>query len=108
MKKLKAIFASALALVILSSSAIIPASASVFDKNRLEGLDYVEGEAVVVLKDNASSIYTNKNKSAAAYGSGVTDWKRWYVLAYVQVISLILTPTLSTVSFLFTISSVPP
>ena len=71
MKKLKAIFASALALVILSSSAIIPASASVFDKNRLEGLDYVEGEAVVVLKDNASSIYTNKNKSAAAYGSGV-------------------------------------
>lgn len=53
------------------SSAVIPVSAKGFSKPEEPKSNYVEGEAVVVLKDNAVSDYTKKSMAAATYGKSV-------------------------------------
>ncbi len=72
MKLFRKCLGLALSGVMLVGSAAVPAAASVFEKKDYSGYDYIEGEAIVVLKDDASGIYTKKNKSAAAYGSGIS------------------------------------
>ncbi|MCR5652184.1 MAG: S8 family serine peptidase [Ruminococcus sp.] len=72
MKKSKRLLCALMSAIMVASIAVIPASATDNSKaTRLKG-EYVEGEAVVVLKDSAPADYSAKSKAASVYGSGVS------------------------------------
>lgn len=58
----------ALSAVLIASSAAVPAYAKT-EKKRAK--NYVEGEVIAVLKDNAPAKFQSSSKAASAYGNGV-------------------------------------
>lgn len=57
-----------LASVIVASAAVIPTVAKTEKK---KAKNYVEGEVIAVLNDNAASKFQSKKKAASVYGSGI-------------------------------------
>ncbi len=68
MKKSLAVLLSS---IMILSSACVPASALSTGKKDNKKINYVEGEAIVVLRDNADSNYTKASKASVLYGNGV-------------------------------------
>ena len=58
--------------VMVASAAVIPVSASEKSETDYSKKEYVKGEAIVMLEDNADSAYLTKSKSATAYGRGIS------------------------------------
>ena len=57
-----------LSTVILASAAAVPAAAK---SEKKKAKNYIDGEVIAVLKDNADSKFQSKKKAASVYGSGV-------------------------------------
>lgn len=69
---MKRIIAIILSAMLLSSAVCIPTSAlNTKQKNKPKKAEYVEGEAIVVLKDSAGADYTKSKKAASVYGVGI-------------------------------------
>lgn len=73
MKLSKKILCALISAVMVASAAVIPVSAAKTSKPEApKKKNYIEGEAIVVLRDNAGSAFSAKSKASSAYGSGVT------------------------------------
>lgn len=73
MKTSKRILCALISAVMVASAAVIPVSAAKTSKPEApKKKNYIEGEAIVVLRDNAGSAFSAKSKASSAYGSGVT------------------------------------
>ena len=72
MKKSKRLLCALISGLMLVFAALTPVSAA--DNTRTERFkgEYTEGEAVVVLKGKASSLYSVKSKASQTYGGGIT------------------------------------
>ncbi len=68
MKKSLAVLLSS---IMILSSACVPASALSSGKKDNKTKNYVEGEAIVVLRDSADFNYTKASKASVLYGNGV-------------------------------------
>lgn len=69
---MKKIFAVLLSVLIIVSSMCVSASALGTKKRESKKKQYVEGEAIVVLKDSAGADYTKAKKASSVYGKGIT------------------------------------
>ncbi|MBQ7503922.1 MAG: S8 family serine peptidase [Ruminococcus sp.] len=75
MKISKRLLCALIAAVIVATAAVIPVSAA--QKKQVKKTDspkanYVEGEAIVVLKDSVDKSYSVKSKAAVSYGAGIS------------------------------------
>ncbi len=69
-KRLLCVLISTLMII---SAAVIPANALIKPENKkASSTDYAEGEAIVVLNDNAGNEYSATSKASAVYGSDVS------------------------------------
>lgn len=75
MKISKRLLCALITALIVVSAAVIPVSAAPKKQNKKEKspqTNYVEGEAIVVLRDSADKSFSVKSKAAASYGSGIS------------------------------------
>ena len=74
MKISKRLLCALIAAVIVATAAVIPVSAAQTKKSKQDSpkKNYVEGEAIVVLKDSANKNYSVKSKAASTYGAGIS------------------------------------
>lgn len=68
---MKKVLALLLSVLMIISTACVSASAIGTKKKDSKKPNYVEGEAIVVLKDSAGSDYTKSSKAASVYGEGI-------------------------------------
>ncbi len=75
MKISKRLLCALISVVIVACAAVIPVSAAQkkqAKKAEPPKADYVEGEAIVVLRDSADKSYSVKSKAASSYGGGIS------------------------------------
>ncbi len=72
MKISKKVLCLLISVLMVASVAVFPASAAnITNKKRIKG-EYVEGEVIVVLNDNAPDSYSVKSKAAQSYGKEIS------------------------------------
>lgn len=74
MKISRRLLCALIAAVMVATAAVVPVSAAQIKKTKQDSpkKNYVEGEAIVVLRDSADKSYSVKSKAASSYGSGVS------------------------------------